>query len=160
MRAREFIRAVSRGAAKPRRTRRKHSGPRVGRSAKSNSQNALTKPCCGMGRGHFVEAGAVAKLHFLRALRGSAAPRETCDAGSATIARNAMTPACAAQTASDNDVKLKSRAFSNGMIWVPGPSLAVRRTGPRASTLLRRKRGLSLKRMFLIDRAILPFSIR
>src|SRR5688500_3785865 len=65
------------------------------------------------------------------------------------------------QTASDNDVKLKSFTFSAGITMAPPPSVPARRIdGPIASMLFSMNSGDSLKRKFLIAFEILPFSIR
>src|SRR5712671_4697641 len=66
-----------------------------------------------------------------------------------------------AYTASDKLVKLKSFALIVGITTGPPCSVPpIRTAGPSASRLLRRKSGDSLKRKFLIDLEIFPFSIR
>src|SRR5712675_999858 len=64
-------------------------------------------------------------------------------------------------TASDKLVKLKSFALIVGITTGPPCSVPpIRTAGPSASRLLSRKSGDSLKRKFLIDLEIFPFSIR
>ena len=64
------------------------------------------------------------------------------------------------QTASDNEVNVKSRIFSGGIIITNGDSSSPTRTGlPISSMLLSMITGDSLKRKFLIGYLISPFSM-
>ena len=63
-------------------------------------------------------------------------------------------------TASESEVKVKSRSFIGGMTMVVSDSSLFTRTGlPNSSTLLSMMTGLSLKRKFFTGYLIWPFSM-
>src|SRR5512144_1849215 len=95
---------------------------------------------------------SVSKRHSMQQKRREPASKDTASQKDSTNKD---------QTASDNDVKLKSFTLIGGTTTAPPASVPASRTaGPIASRLFSMNSGESLNRKFLIAFEIFPFSIR